>query len=398
MLFESRFTLRAATAAAVCLAANSVVVAASQSIIVANPSFEDNSISTYPGYGAINGWTSTNLANTGVNTATGPFATGTNVPDGGQVAFIQSNFTTGSTGESLSQSLSGLISGEQYWFQLFYNARQNYSSPILSASYGNQILATGTAIPVNNPNYTFLNVPFTPTASSGSLTITNNDLTTSGNSALLLDAVSVIQRSANQVVIANPSFQASSPDLQLFNGTSGYTPAIAGWTITTGSGDVLTGINNSSGPFYNNGVAPDGTKVAYLQVTNGVTVPTTISQNIGDLVAGNKYELTFYYNARSGTADPLMVVNLGGTTLTPVGGLDVAPVGGSNPFYEGQYFYTATGNTALLSFSNANTAASDSSLLLNDVSLQVVPEPATLGLMAIGCAGLLLVGRKRKRA
>ncbi len=394
MLLKSRFTLLAAAAA--CLAANSIVGAASQSILVANPSFEDNSISTYPGYGAINGWTSTNLANTGLNTSSGPFATGTNVPDGGQVAFIQSNFTTGSTGESLSQSLSGLIPGEQYWFQLFYNARQNYSSPILSVSYGNQTLATVAGIPTNNPDYTFLNVPFTPTASSGTLTITNNDLTTSGNSALLLDAVSVIQRGANQVVIANPSFQASSPDLQLFNGGSGYTPAIAGWTITTGNGDVLTGINSSSGPFYNNGVAPDGTKVAYLQVTNGVTVPTTISQNIGGLVAGNKYELTFYYNARSGTADPLMAVSLGGTTFTPSGGLDVAPVGGSNPFYQGQYFYTATGSTALLSFSNTNTAASDSSLLLNDVSLQVVPEPAAWDLLGLGAVGLLLSVKRRR--
>ncbi len=395
MVNAKRMVVLAAAAAAACLAANGMVRAASQSIVVANPSFEDNSISTYPGYGAINNWTSTNTSNTGVNLSSGPFATGTTIPDGGQVAFIQSNFTTGSTGESLSQALSGLIPGEQYWFQLFYNARQNYSQPTLSVTYGIQSLANIANIPVNNPNYTFLNVPFTPTTSSGTLTISNNDTTTSGNSALLLDAISVIERGAGQVVIANPSFQGSSADLQLFNGGDGYSPAIAGWTI--GGSSVFTGVNKLGGPFYDNGVAPDGTKVAYLQHFN-TNPATTISQTLGGLIAGDTYKLTFYYNARAATADPLMEVSLGGTTFTPTGGLDVAPVGGSNPFYEGQYFYTATGPTAVLSFGNINPTASDSSLLLNDVSLQVVPEPAALGLMGAMGVGLLVVGRKRKRA
>ena len=395
MVNAKRMVVLAAAAAAACLAANGMVRAASQSIVVANPSFEDNSITTGVGYGAINDWTSSSLSNTGLNTVGGPFATGTTIPDGGQVAFIQAN---SATAESLSQTLSGLIPGEQYWFQLFYNARQNYQEPTLSVTYGTQSLANITNIPVTNPNYTFLNVPFTPTASSGALTIANDNTTPSTDSTLLLDAVSVIERGAGQVVIANPSFQGSSPDLQLFNGIDGYSPAIAGWNISTYNNDVFTGINKSSGPFYNNGVAPDGTKVAYLQVTNGATAPTTISQTLGGLIAGDTYKLTFYYNARSGTADPLMEVSLGGTTFTPTGGLDVAPVGGSNPFYEGQYFYTATGPTAVLSFGNINTAATDSSLLLNDVSLQVVPEPAALGLMGAMGVGLLVVGRKRKRA
>ncbi|MGC8625624.1 MAG: PEP-CTERM sorting domain-containing protein [Phycisphaerae bacterium] len=379
-------------AAAVMAAAGLVsggIVAASESIAVGNASFEDNSIAS-PGYGAITDWASTDTSRSGVNDNTEPFALNTNIPDQSQVGFIQDYF--GATAV-LSQNITGLNVGQQYWFQVFYNARQTAGSPpapytpSMDVTYGSQTLVNVPAVSVASPNYTFLNATFTPTASSGTLSISNS-AGTAGDSTLLIDGISIIQRAPNQVVIANPSFEGSGQPSG--NGYT-YTNAIAGWTATNETG-ISTG---GSSPFANNGTIPDGSKVAYLQVNNAQV--TTLSQMIGGLTVGQQYKLSFYYNARNyNSVTPLMQVSLGSTTFTPTGGLNVNPVGGSNPYNFADYSYTATGTSELLSFSNINTAAgSDTSLLLDDVSLQAVPEPATLGLVAVCAIGLLLLKRRK---
>ncbi len=390
-----RLTLFAAAAVAAVGLASGGVAMASDSIAVGNSSFEDNVIAT-PGYGAITDWTSTDTSRSGVNNNTEPFALNTNIPDGSQVGFVQDAF--GSTA-TLSQSISGLTVGQQYWFQIFYNARQSAGSPpspyipSMDVTYGSQTLANVPTVSVASPNYAFLNAAFTPTASSGTLSISNP--ASAGDSTLLIDGISIIQRNANQVVIANPSFEGSGqPSASGFT----YTNAIAGWTATN-----QTGIATATGyqaptvisPFANNGTIPDGSKVAYLQVNNGTT--TSLSQELTGLVVGQHYKLSFYYNARGyNSVTPLMQVSLGSTTFTPSGGLNVDPVGGTNPYNLADYSYTATGTSALLTFSNINTASgSDTSLLLDDVSLQAVPEPASLGLFAVGGLGLLLLKRRR---
>ncbi len=82
---------------------------------IPNPSFESNSFANFPGYisgnGPITGWTTTDPAHAGLNPASGnPFADNGVVPDGANVAFIQS--VGGSS--SLSTVLSNLIVGQTY--------------------------------------------------------------------------------------------------------------------------------------------------------------------------------------------------------------------------------------------------------------------------------------------
>ncbi len=203
---------------------------------------------------------------------------------------------------------------------------------------------------------------------------------------------------ANTITILNPSFEDNTTP------SPGY-GAINDWSSTDTS---LTGVNVEGGPFADNGAIPNGLQVAFVQANNGAA--EGISQSLTGFVTGQTYDLSFYYNARYATfpvaRDPLMAVTLGSSTLTPSGGVSVVPASASYshtvPYYFAQYSYTATGSTATLTFSNINIGAistgvyPDSTLLLDDVSLQAVPEPASLGLLAVGGLGLLLLKRRKE--
>ena len=94
--------------------------AAPVSNAVRNPSFEANSITTWPGYGPITSW-APSFANSssGLNPiydGSSPFADNGRTPDGRQVAFLQSDMT-------LSQTLSNVVVGQTYRVHYYENAR-----------------------------------------------------------------------------------------------------------------------------------------------------------------------------------------------------------------------------------------------------------------------------------
>ena len=333
----------AATALSLGLAGSAV--RASDSIAISNPSFQTGAI-TGVGYGTISGWTANN-GFSGVNGPGQPFGLNTNFPDANQVAFIQNG--SAGTYSSLSQAISGLTPGDQYWFQAYYDARQGYGSPSMTVTYGGQTIGSVTAIQSTNPNYTLFNAAFVPTSSSGTLTIANSASYSSyGDNTLLIDSVSVIQRNPGQIVIANPSFEGSTNESWIY---PGYISNIGGWA-TTGN----TGVNTGSGPFANNGNVPDGSQVGFLQNNSSSTAQASFSQTLTGMTIGTTYQLKFYYNARStsgvssGGGYPTMNVTLGSSTLA--NNLAVTPVGGSNPYDLFTANYTATSTSALLDVAN----------------------------------------------
>ena len=389
---NSRLISLASTAAvALSLGLTSSAIQASDSISIGNASFQ-NGANAFPGYGPISSWTENN-GFSGTNSNAWPFAAGTNLPDANQVAFLQNG--SAGTYTSISQSISGLTPGDQYWFQVFYNARQGYGSPGLVATYGSQTIANVGPIPVSNANFTFLNTTFTPTSSSGTLTIENSaGYNTYGDNTLLIDSVSVIQRNPGQIVIANPSFEGSTNETWVF---PGYLSNIGGWA-TTGN----TGVNTGTGPFADNGTIPDGGQVGILQNNNTSVAQASMSQTLSGLTVGTTYQLRFYYNARSqnGTApNSAMTVTLGSSTLA--NNITVVPVGGTNPYDLFTADYTATSSTALLDVTNSTAfggTAADNTLLVDNFSLApatATPEPASLALLGLSGAGLLLLKRRR---
>lgn len=308
--------------------------------IVQNPSFESNYNDAFPHYGAIDLWT----GGSGVNEAGGPFHNGgTPIPDNFRAAFSQGSAT-------LSQDLTGLQAGKRYWLQFFYDARGCCGGSIdISVKFNDVELdkipnvrpATG-----GNPYY-FRSVPFTPDSDVGTLALVT---TAAGDATVNWDAVSVVQRDEGQVVMMNPSFEASGDPAD-----PGYISPepLAGWTGTGQYGVNLSG----AGPFANNGTAPEQDHAAFLQ---GVA---SLSQSVPNLAVGTTYQLTIAYNARNGNT-PHIQVKAGESVLFEE---DVNPVGGTAAFRTKSVTFTAT--DLAMPITIAQTKDGDQTLLIDDIKI-----------------------------
>lgn len=362
-------------------------ILAADSIVVINPSFQAQDFPDFPGYinsarnpATITGWTGTGgvgVNGTDIGAGT-PFADNGNFPDNTRVAFIQG------TG-SLSQDLNGFVPGSVYWVQGFANARDCCGDlPRVSVTMGtNTLLPPTTLAPVGNGNpYVFVNLPWTANASSATLSISSAP-SAGGDASLTIDGISVIRRTAQDIVIANPSFEASGNSF----GFPGYIDppfTAAGWTRNGTGGIAINGSNSTNNnPFADNGAIPEGGNVIALQNT------MAISQTLLGLTAGRPYRLTLDYNARTGDDPTANIVIDGKTALQAI----IAEVGGSNPYYHLDYQFVASGSSAVLSIGNLGTAA-DSTLLVDNVRVVAVPEPTVAGCSALGLA-LMALRRRR---
>ena len=215
------------------------VVTADDSIAVINPSFQEDAFAEWPGYlGGANpetiiGWTTVGSA--GINNpAVGyPFADNGLIPDSDAVAFLQGV-------GSFAQNLAGFDAGKQYWLQLHVNARAETGGiPEASVTFDGTTLVPTTPVgPVDaageaTAEYIFVNVPFVPSNAAGDLVISVDAVT--GDAALILDGIAVIQRDPGEVVVQNPSFEASG----LGAASPGYLDNIVGWN--TGGGTGISG-------------------------------------------------------------------------------------------------------------------------------------------------------------
>ena len=120
-------------------------------------------------------------------------------------------------------------------------------------------------------------------------------------------------------------------------------------------------------------------------VYSSQTVTTTASQ---------AYTLAFAAAQRDGNTSAVLEVILTDatnsqqiTTLTPATITDT----GFNNF---SLNFTAPSASTAVEFLN-NSPSGDNTVDVSNVSLNPVPEPATIGLVAIGSLGLLLIGRRR---
>lgn len=157
-------------------------------------------------------------------------------------------------------------------------------------------------------------------------------------------------------VVPNPSFEADT--FTQFPGYVSGNSEITGWTV---SAPGNAGLNPSGGrPFADNGTIPDGSNVAFIQSAGA---ESTLETTITGLTPGQKYQLGFRVNARSGGV-ALLNVSVDGTSLltTPV-----EAVGGTAPYrYVGVYFEATAAEAALRL---ANSTGGDTTVLVDDVTV-----------------------------
>ena len=312
---------------------------------VRNASFESNDAPAGIGAGPIVSWE----GGTGLNRGGGPFHDNGPIPDRLQVAVMQGSRT-------LSQELSGLTVGEAYWLQFNYNARDCCGGTIgLAVRFGGeelwQIDEVLPAIPDGLESYYFQNVPFTASAASGLLEFVT---TAEGDATILLDAVNIIPRGEDEVVVMNPSFEASGSPV----GVGYIQPAnVAGWGFTSGGRGVnVTG----QGPFSDNGAGLDQDSVLFIQNS------TSMTQLIEGLDAGDTYTLYYYVNARAwnDVGFTFYSVSFDEELLLEE---EVLPVGGDNPFHLRYMTFKPSFGDGILQFDTQPEG--DHSLLLDDIHI-----------------------------
>ncbi|MGJ8642878.1 MAG: beta strand repeat-containing protein [Luteolibacter sp.] len=164
--------------------------------VIPNPSFETDSYTQWPGYNGgsnpadISGWVSSppiNAASPGINPVTAhatpnPFADNGAIPDGSQVAFIQSFQNSLAT---LSTTITGLTSGAKYDVSFRANMRAVTFAPNASWSLNGQAHVPFTASPAvggANPYY-LIEGSFVATGATAALHLQNQ----TPNSTLLVD-------------------------------------------------------------------------------------------------------------------------------------------------------------------------------------------------------------------
>jgi len=173
---------------------------------------------------------------------------------------------------------------------------------------------------------------------------------------------------------------AVAQDNLVVNG--GFDTSAAGWTVTNSDlGGYSSKNGNPPGSFILDSLSPS------------LSIYPAISQTINSLTPGTIYLVSGEYRKGSGTdvSDYSFGVALDGVFLFEA----VAPT--NSNWYGFNFQYTAASSSALLSLSS-QINGSDFSYVIDNISMEAVPEPNSLCLIGIGGIMSAMFFRSRRKS
>ncbi len=289
---------------------------------IPNPSFEADAFTVWPGYISgnvpITGWLSNFESSQGINPApTSPFADNGVVPQGSNVAFIQSN----SNDSSLETTISGLTAGQTYQLSFRANARNGNVAWLNLLVDGTMLLSANVSSVGGTNPYRTVTTLFTATATTAALTVKN---VAGGDNTLLIDDFSVVAAAnpwsyaqwfddatsgLDSTYVYTHAYNFGSGASFLLNGVpftgaGGGNPAVAGKLALGG----FDGVFGNDG----NNLADGSRALANDFIYNGFPGTVTLS----GLTPGQSYQLSLFSVGWEGPGVRAITFSGGGQNLS----------------------------------------------------------------------------------
>ncbi len=315
-----------------------VSVVAAQANQPADPGFENPLVGAYAFQYDPSGspWTFSGDAGITGN-GSGFTANNPNAPEGSQAAFIQ---MTGSASQLVT------LSGGSYAISLDAAQRAiGSSNQTIEVLIDDALVGTITPSSINYSLHT--TATFYEPAGAHTIEILGLD-PLGGDNTALVDAVSIITVQANQPI--DPGFETPALGPSAYE----YDPANSPWTFSGYAG--LTG--NASTFTAANPNAPQGSQVAFIQMTGSVSQSFVIAPGI--------YDVNLLAAERGDVAQPGQTIQVlvDGQVVS-----DITPSGTSYASYTSGSFVIGAGGTHTLTFLGLDPFGGDNTAFIDDVSV-----------------------------